>query len=67
MKKNENKEALKLYDEAIAINPYNFKAYCNKGVILKNMEQYDSSRKTYLECLTLNQDDIISLYNYGNL
>ena len=40
-------KALKLYDEAIRVQPNHAEAHCNKGVILKNQGQLEEALKAY--------------------
>lgn len=48
-------------------NPYNYKAFCNMGAILKELGNYKEAKTTYLRALIAKPDDHISLYNFGNL
>ena len=50
------KKALEFYNKSISINSKDIDAYKNKGVILKEMEEFEASIKSYEEALKINPD-----------
>jgi tetratricopeptide (TPR) repeat protein len=56
-------KALELIDKAISINPLNYKAWGDKGFLLKQMGEYDSAMMCLERALGFKADFIPSLYN----
>jgi len=67
--KGQYEEALKLYDDALLLDPSNGKLKMNKGSALYKLDQLDEAEKLYEDALT--QDDKKALadahYNLGNI
>ena len=51
---NKCEEAIKCYDEALAINPKHAEALNYKGVSLHNLKKCEDAIKCYDEALTIN-------------
>jgi tetratricopeptide (TPR) repeat protein len=66
-KNNENKEAIKDYNEAIKLNPQYVNAYNNRGIAQANLPQpqYNKAIKDYNEAIKLNPQHVNAYYNRG--
>lgn len=60
-------EAIKAYDEAIRLNPYDANAWNNKGVALDNLGKYDEAIKAYDEAIRLDPNYALAWNNKGNI
>ena len=67
MSKKQYPEALRHYFNATIHDPSNHKAFCNMGVILKELGNYKEAKSCYIRAISAKPDDYISLYNFGNL
>jgi tetratricopeptide (TPR) repeat protein len=56
-------KALEFIDKAISIDPLNYKAWGDKGFLLKQMGEYDSALMCLERALGFKNDFIPSLYN----
>jgi len=56
------KEAIKMYDEAIQLNPKNSDAYYNKWIALYNLWRYKEAIKMYDKVIELNPDYVETYY-----
>ncbi len=53
---NENDSAIKYYDKVLALNPYNFKGYYNRGLAFERMDLIPQARIDYEKTLELKPD-----------
>ena len=60
-------KALELIEKALNINPLNYKAWADKGFLLKQMGEYDSALMCLSRAISLKDDFIPPLYNKGVL
>ena len=60
-------KSLEYIDKAISIDPLNYKAWGDKGFLLKQMGEYDSALMCLERALGFKNDFIPSLYNKGVL
>ena len=60
-------KSLEYIDKAISIDPLNYKAWGDKGFLLKQMGEYDSALMCLERALGFKSDFIPSLYNKGVL
>ncbi len=64
-KQGKTDSALKIYERAIAIYPYNYLIYFNKGVTYLKNDKFLEAEKAFIASSTLNPYHITSLYNLG--
>jgi tetratricopeptide (TPR) repeat protein len=62
----EYEEAVKAYDEALAIDNFIFEIWFNKGAALYAMSDFEAARDCYEEALEINPDDAEAWNNIGN-
>jgi tetratricopeptide (TPR) repeat protein len=60
-------KALEFIDKAITINPLNYKAWGDKGFLLKQMGEYDSALMCLNRAIGIKNDFIPPIYNKGVL
>ena len=58
---------LKFFDKAIQLEPLNFQAWANKGLILKNMGRVDDALACYDRALGIQPNFVNGWYNKGVL
>ena len=63
--KNDYEGAIKLYDEAIQINPYASYMYNNRGGCYQILKQYEKAIQDYSKAIELNPNDIWSYRGRG--
>lgn len=59
-------KALKMYENAIRLNPDYILAYYNKGVVFTQMQHHDLAIKAYSQCLKLDPKNVNAYLNRGN-
>jgi len=59
-------EALRDYDQAIALNPNDATAYYNRGLTYHNLQRYDEALRDYDQAIALNPNDAQAYNNRGN-
>jgi tetratricopeptide (TPR) repeat protein len=59
-------EAVKAYDEALAIDNFIFEIWFNKATALYEMRDFEAARECYEEALEINPDDAEAWNNIGN-
>jgi tetratricopeptide (TPR) repeat protein len=64
---NEALTALNFFDKAIEIDPLNYLAWANKGLVLKTLDRMDDALLCYNRALTINPEYITVWYNKGVL
>ncbi len=64
---NEALTALEFFDKAIKLDPLNYLAWANKGLILKTLDRLDDALLCYNRALSINPDYITVWYNKGVL
>jgi tetratricopeptide (TPR) repeat protein len=64
---NEALNALKYFDKAIEIDPLNYLAWANKGLILKSLDRLDDALLCYNRALSINPNYVTVWYNKGVL
>jgi tetratricopeptide (TPR) repeat protein len=62
----EYEEAVKAYDEALAIDNFIFEIWFNKGAALYALRDFEAARECYEEALEINPDDAEAWNNLGN-
>ena len=62
----EYEKAIKLYDEAIDINPKLEKAWTGKGNALSNLDKYDDAISAYENAIKINKNYPLAWYAEGN-
>jgi tetratricopeptide (TPR) repeat protein len=62
----EYEEAVKAYDEALAIDNFIFEIWFNKGAALYALKDFENARDCYEEALDINPDDAEAWNNLGN-
>ncbi|MBB5332289.1 tetratricopeptide repeat protein [Chryseobacterium koreense] len=65
-RKFENEEAIKVYDQAIKLNPTVAQLYFNRGVTKSNSFDFDSAIKDYDKAIEINPDYMEAYGNRGN-
>lgn len=60
------REALLMYDNAIAKEPTNAQLYFGKGVILSKIQRHDDAIQAYSNCLQLDSSMVDAYVNRGN-
>lgn len=60
-------KALEFIDKAITVNPLNYKAWSDKGFLLKQMGEYESAVMCLDRAISLKNDFIPPMYNKGVL
>ncbi len=65
--KKDAKQVLKFFDKAIQLEPLNFLAWANKGLILKNLQRIDDALACYERALGINPEYVNAWYNKGVL
>ncbi len=63
---NELEEAVKAYDEALAIDNSIFEIWFNKGSVLYEDKDFEKAKECYEKALELNPDDAEAWNNLGN-
>lgn len=61
LKKNEDEQAIKLFEKSIAINPLNYRAWFWRGVALQKQENYKDATSSYNRAIEINPDSNRSL------
>lgn len=61
------KEALKMYDKALSINPDYSKAWSNKGVIYAKLNEYDKAVAAFKKSLEINPNNATAYVNLGGV
>ncbi len=64
---NEALTALEYFDKAIELDPLNYLAWANKGLVLKTLDRLDDALLCYNRALSLNPQYITVWYNKGVL
>ena len=64
--KKDYEGAIKLYDEAIQLNPYGYNLYYNRGWAYYNWKQYEKALKTFDKALELNPNSASAYENRGD-
>ncbi|WP_455392359.1 tetratricopeptide repeat protein [[Eubacterium] cellulosolvens] len=64
---NEALKTLNYFDKAIELDPLNFLAWANKGLVLKSLDRMDDALLCYNRALTINPNYITVWYNKGVL
>ena len=64
---NEALKTLNYFDKAIELDPLNYLAWANKGLVLKSLERLDDALLCYNRALTINPEYITVWYNKGVL
>ncbi|MBR2518182.1 MAG: tetratricopeptide repeat protein [Selenomonadaceae bacterium] len=59
--------AMKLYDEAIQINPNYFGAYNNRGNVYDDLRQYERAIQDYDKAIELNPNYVLAYNNRGSV
>jgi len=67
IQQDKNKEALKVLEQAIKVNPDNIAAYNQLGLTYKELAQFDKSEQSYLQGLAQDGKDPELNYNLGIL
>lgn len=62
----EFEEAVKAYDEALAIDNFIFEIWFNKGAALYALKDFEKAKDCYEEALDINPDDAEAWNNLGN-
>lgn len=62
----ELEEAVKAYDEALAIDNFIFEIWFNKGAALYALKDFDKAKECYEEALDINDTDAEAWNNLGN-
>jgi len=62
----EFEEAVKAYDEALAIDNFIFEIWFNKGAALYALRDFEKAKECYEEALEINPDDAEAWNNLGN-
>lgn len=60
-------QVLKFFDKAIQVEPLNFLAWANKGLILKNLLRVEDALACYERALGINPEYVNAWYNLGVL
>jgi tetratricopeptide (TPR) repeat protein len=63
---DENEDAVKAYDEALAIDNNIFEIWFNKGSVLYEERDFEKAKECYEKALELNPDDPEAWNNLGN-
>ena len=58
--------ALASYEQAIAINPNNARAYSNRGNVLQTLKRFSEALQSYDQALAIRVDYAEAFYNKGN-
>lgn len=58
-------EAIKDFDQAIALNPKNADAYYNRGLTYNSLKQYTQALKDYTRAIQLNPGNALVYFNRG--
>ncbi len=53
-------EALKEFEEVLKINPQNWQAYCNLGLIYENKKDYIKAKQMYNKTLELDRENKVA-------
>ena len=62
----EFEEAVKAYDEALAIDNFIFEIWFNKGAALYSLKDFEKAKDCYEEALDINDEDAEAWNNLGN-
>lgn len=63
----DDKEAKKIYEESISVEPKNSFTLSSYASLLSNMDLYDEAKINYIEALKIEPKNKIINYNYANL
>eukprot|EP00466_Bigelowiella_natans_P003563 jgi/Bigna1/38027/e_gw1.23.137.1 len=64
-KKGKLAEALKLYEEAIRLEPKHFKAHFNRGYALYKLGRFQEATEAYTVAVRINPSSCLTFYNRG--
>jgi tetratricopeptide (TPR) repeat protein len=64
---NEALKTLSYFDKAIELDPLNYLAWANKGLVLKSLDRLDDALLCYNRALTINPEYVTVWYNKGVL
>ena len=63
----EHGKALQFHERALELNPFDYRGWNNKAVVLQDMNQFEEAEEFYLKALKLEQNDPYIYSNLGNL
>lgn len=60
-------QALRYFDLAIAVDPENAAPYCNRGLALKELRQFDAALASFDRAIALKSDDAVAYFSRANV
>ena len=58
-------ESVKIFDDAIKINPYDYQIWIQKGVILDKLQKHEEAISAYEEAIKVDSNQTSAYYNKG--
>jgi predicted O-linked N-acetylglucosamine transferase (SPINDLY family) len=64
---NDLKQAVRYFDLAIAAEPENAAPYCNRGLALKELQQFDAALASFDRAIALKSDNAVAYFSRANV
>ena len=61
------RSAVEYFDRAIAVQPANGMPYCNRGMALKGLQEFDAALASFDEAIAINEKDAVAHYMRGSI